>query len=235
MRILLCDDDQQILNQIRNLLETYFKKLSLPCPEIAAFTDGTALLADPGDRDIVFLDVEMPAKSGIDVGRELKATWPDCIIIIVTSYAEYLDEAMRFAVFRYLSKPLEEERFFRNLKDALEHYHSITLKVPVETKQGIALVLTSSIICVEAVGRKVLVHTSSQTLESTENMHFWLDKLPRNHFFQSHRSFIVNFGQVTDFDHNLITLNGGSHHAYLTRRKYSDFKAAYLLYLENTR
>lgn len=235
MRILLCDDDELMLKQMRELLEKYFRKLSLPCPEIHSFTDGTMLLADPGDKDIVFLDVEMPAKSGIDVGRDLKTAWPDCIIIIVTSYAEYLDEAMRFSVFRYLSKPLAEDRFFRNLKDALEHYHSITLKVPVETKQGITLVLTSSIICVEAVGRKVLVHTKSNSYESTENMHFWLEKLPGNHFFQSHRSFIVNFGQVTDFDHNLITLNGGSHHAYLTRRKYSDFKAAYLLYLENTR
>ena len=56
---------------------------------------------------------------------------PDIIIFIVTSFLEYLDEAMRFHVFRYLTKPIDKQRLFRNLKDALQLYLSDNAKIAV--------------------------------------------------------------------------------------------------------
>ena len=52
----------------------------------------------------------MPGMNGIYVGNELKKSNPAVIIFIVTSYSEYLDEARRSHVSRYLSKPLEQQR-----------------------------------------------------------------------------------------------------------------------------
>ena len=108
------------------------------------------------------------------------------IVFVVTSYSEYLDEAMRFHVFRYLSKPLDKQRFFRNLKDALAYYNSITLKIPVETKQAVYSFPASQIIAIEAQGRKVIVHTARQDFDSIHNMNYWLEKLPQNSFFPRH-------------------------------------------------
>ena len=56
-----------------------------------------------------------------------------------------------------------------------------------------------------------------------------------NCFFQTHRSFIINFEHVTDFDRTLVHMADEQFHAYLTKRKYSAFKEAYLLYLDSTR
>lgn len=185
--------------------------------------------------DIVFLDIEMPGMNGIFVGNELKKANKNVIIFVVTSYSEYLDEAMRFHVFRYLSKPLDKQRFFRNMKDALTYYNSITTKIPVETKQGVYSFPASQIIAIEAQGRKVIVHTARQDFDSIHNMDYWLEQLPKNSFFQTHRSFIVNFEHIVDFDHSTIHLSNQQITAYLTRRKYSSFKNAYLLYLESMR
>lgn len=69
----------------------------------------------------------MPGLDGIYVGNELKKKDKDIIIFIITSYSEYLDEAMLFHVFRYLSKPIDRQRLFRNLKNALDLYHSTLL------------------------------------------------------------------------------------------------------------
>ena len=93
-------------------------------------------LADQEEKDIVFLDIEMPGMNGIYVGNELKKANKNVLIFVITSYSEYLDDAMRFDVFRYLSKPLDKQRLFRNMKDALICYNSITAKILVETKQG---------------------------------------------------------------------------------------------------
>lgn len=97
MRILICDDDLLIVEKLQKYLKSYFSHLHLSCPEIVCFSDGESLLADLGDKDILFLDIEMPGLDGIYVGNELKKKDKDIIIFIITSYSEYLDEAHRQA------------------------------------------------------------------------------------------------------------------------------------------
>lgn len=121
------------------------------------------------------------------------------------------------------------------MKDAIDLYHARTVRLPIETKQGVHTFPVSSFISIEGQNRKVIVHTTQRDYESVHNMKYWLELLPKNRFFQTHRSFIINFEHVTDFDHTLVHLSGGRYSAYLTRRKYSSFKEAYLLYLESTR
>lgn len=234
MRILICDDDDRIVEQLQNYIRYYFAHIGVKCPEIVCFSDGESLLADEGEKDILFLDVEMPGMNGIYVGNELRKRQDHVIIFIVTSYSEYLDEAMRFHVFRYLSKPLDKQRFLRNMKDALDFYNTMTVKIPIETKQGVHTLPASSVIMIEAQGRCVTVHTTQCDFVSVHNMQYWLEHLPSNCFFQTHRSYIVNFEHVTDFDRMLVHMTGRQT-AYLTKRKYGSFKEAYLLYLESTR
>lgn len=235
MRIGICDDDPLFTEQLVEYTKEFFKRNHLKCPEILVFDSGEALLSDTRQKDIVFLDIEMPGLSGISVGNELTRINKNIIIIIITAYAEYLDEAMRFQVFRYLSKPLEKQRLFRNLKDALQVYSRFTHKLPIETKKGVYTVSASDIILVEAVNKKNIIHTVSSDYESVKTIAQWSELLPSNLFFQTHRSFIVNFMHVSDFDHSLIHLYGNRFTAYLTRRKYMEFKTAYLLYLESVR
>ena len=209
MRILICDDDRMFSAQLEKCITDYFHRNELKAPEIAIFDSGEELLGDTGERDIVFLDVEMPGLSGIYIGNELKKKNVAVIIFVISSFSEYLDEAMRFHVFRYLSKPLERQRLFRNLRDALQVYHSAAAKLLIETRQG--------------------CYTSLQTIK------YWLGILNMNCFFQPHRSFIINMKYVSGFDHSVIQLCENRIKAYLTRRKYTEFKQAYLLYLESAR
>jgi len=161
MRILICDDDVMIQQELTRYLSEYFHRHNLRLPDICCFHTGHDLLLDSGNKDIIFLDVEMPGLSGISVGTALKKSNPDVIIFIVTSYSEYLDDAMRFHVFRYLSKPIDKQRLFRNLKDALSLYHSLHIRIPVETRQGIYSIPAANIVCVEADQRKVIIHTAT--------------------------------------------------------------------------
>ena len=235
MRILICDDDALMVEQLQKYIRKYFEYNHMKCPELSCFSDGESLLADQGDKDILFLDIEMPGMNGIYVGNELKKSNERIIIFVVTSFSEYLDEAMRFHVFRYLSKPLDKQRFFRNMKDAIDLYYTTTVKIPIETRQGIHTLSSSDIIAIEAQGRKVIVHTILQDLESIHTMQYWMDTLPENCFFQTHRSFIVNFEHITSFDHTLVHMDNNQFHAYLTKRKYHAFKDTYLFYMESKR
>lgn len=235
MHIVICDDDELIRKQLEKLIRDFFSKNNLKSPEIALFHSGDALLQDPSEKDIVFLDIEMPGLDGIYVGNQLKDANKNVIIFIVTAFMEYLDDAMRFQVFRYVPKPIEKHRFFQNMKDALHLYNTSVSKIPIETRQGIHILLTSEIIAVEAQARKVIVHTTTHDYASVQNMAYWQKQLQAKCFFQTHRSFIVNMAHVCGFSHTLVSFHNSSLQAYLTRRKYTAFKETYLLYLESMR
>ena len=237
LRVAICEDVLSELQKQTQIIQSIMARLSKNV-KFFCFRSGEELLMETdttGNMDIVFLDVEMPGFDGIYVGNELKKQNDSVIIFIVTSYLEYLDAAMRFHVFRYLSKPIDKQRLFQNLDDALELYYSINQKIAVETKYGVTSVLTCDIVYVEAKGRKVIVHTATADLDSTQTLQFWIDHLPQATFFQSHRSYIVNMAMVTSFDHELIYLCDGQFTAYLTRRKFTEFKKAYLMFMESKR
>lgn len=230
MRICICDDDPFTVDYLSDSIHTYLQKKDLKTCEILTFQSGTALLEDERPQDLVFLDIEMPDMNGLYVGQELMKRNKDVIIIIVTSYDRYLDDAMDLRVFRYLSKPIDEERLFRSLLKALEAYSHITATLPVETKDGVYTVHTLHIIVIEAANHEVIIHTIDRDYHTAQNMRYWLNRLPSGMFFQSHRSFIVNFAHVSHFEHSAVHLHNDQFTAYLTRRKYKDFKKAFLLY-----
>ena len=138
VRILICDDDARIREKIRECIKIYLQGIEVKRAEIVLFADGNELLKDKGQKDIVFLDIEMSGANGIYVGEKLKEANANVIIIVVTAYSEYLDDAMRFQVFRYLSKPLDRQRLLRNMKDAVAQYYSIQSmekKIPIEPRE----------------------------------------------------------------------------------------------------
>lgn len=233
MRILICDDDKLIQQELIKYLNDFFQLHSTVRPEIIAYDSGEATINDGGEKDIIFLDIEMPGVSGIFTGRELKRQNPNVIIFIITSYSEYLDEAMRINVFRYFTKPIDRLRLFRNMKDAMFVYSNFSTIIPIETKNGVSSVQSSDIIFVETIKKKVLIHTLSANYESIHNIQYWDELLNKNSFFRSHRSFIINMNYVSSFDHTLIYLCNKQYSAYLTRRKYTDFKKQYFRFIDS--
>lgn len=243
MRILLCDDDESILIQLEGYLQEYFAENHLPKPELCRYTDGQQLL-DSEDRpdaqriDIAFLDVEMPGVSGIEIGARLKERNPYLKVFIVTSYADYLDDAMRFHVFRYLSKPVDKQRLFRNLRDALYQLSVDTKPICIETVDGTVTRYADEIVMAEAQGHKVLIYTVDTVYESRQGIRHWEQLLEIGCFTRTHRSFLINMKYVSSFSQNLVTLatpSGQEYTAYLARRRYQDFKNAYMLYVEAMR
>ncbi len=237
MRVLICDDDPNMIEQLGKYIIEFFQHLKLDVPIVQSYDSGESLLSDSEPKDIIFLDVKMPGLDGIFVGRELKKRNPNTIIFIVTSYVEYLDDAMRFHVFRYLTKPLDKQRLFQNMKDAIQLYNSTNIKIPIETKDDVYTVSVSDIILVEAKGTSILIHTLNRDFTPVHNLNYWVQTLNFPCFFRSHRSFIVNMKYISHFDHLLIYLCYNQHEytAYLTKRRYSQFKKAYFLYLESMR
>ncbi|WP_082136374.1 LytR/AlgR family response regulator transcription factor [Sellimonas intestinalis] len=125
------------------LYSRIFQKNKLKCPTLIPCYSGEILLLSQYHPDIVFLDIELSGMSGITTVAKLKELNPHVIIFIVTSFMEYLDSAMEIHVFRYLNKPIDKLRLFRNLKDALRIYNAQSLHITIETKSEVYTVYTN--------------------------------------------------------------------------------------------
>lgn len=235
MRILICDDNEELQEQLRKYIKEFFANIGVSGPECACYSNGEELLNNESYADIAFLDVEMPGLSGIYVGNELKIRNPRIKIFIVTSHPDYLDEAMKFEVFRFLSKPVDKNRLFRNLKDAVRLYNMYTKKVVVSTKDKQRVFQSEDIVLVESANRKVHVYTTSDMLISIQNMDYWRKTLSMPCFFSTYHSYIVNMKYIDQIVKGKVILkfSGIEKEAYLARRKSSAFNDAFTLFLES--
>lgn len=235
MKIVFCDDDAALMEKLLGLVKAFFKKTGLDMPEFETFSSGDAVIDSGVTADIAFLDVEMPGRSGIIAGATLMKRNPYARVIIVSAYRNYLDDAMRFHVFRYLDKPVDKERLIRILKDALFQSSTEAAELAVETPTSVERVSAHDIFYLESNGRHTKIVMRDRVLESVSSLNECLERLrPLSCFYHCYRGVVVNMRFISSFDREKIQLRCGDvqHAAYLSKRKYASFKATYMMFLE---
>ena len=120
MRIAVCDDEKYFVDNIIERIQAYGVEDVLP-NKFDGYTDPCQLLNHfkMFDYDLVYLDIKMNDKCGVDVAKEIKRIKSNCIVIFVSSYDEYIHESYRVEAFQFLKKPVEEELFNLELKRAI--------------------------------------------------------------------------------------------------------------------
>lgn len=122
MRIAICDDDVKMTSELEYKLLNFAKQLVWNV-EIDIFLDGRELLeyiAQGNEYDLLFLDIEMKDLDGIQTAQALRKNDPHLILIYVTSHESYAPEAFEVNAFRFLTKPVDDEKLERYFSDALK-------------------------------------------------------------------------------------------------------------------
>ncbi len=118
-RILVVDDEDSIRRSLAGLLgdEGY---------EVAAAADGEAaltVLREDGAVDAVLLDIAMPGRDGMTILEEVRATWPELPVVMMTGHGtvETAVRATKLGAFDFIEKPLSVEKLLLTLHHALDH------------------------------------------------------------------------------------------------------------------
>jgi len=164
------------------------------------------------DIDLVFLDVEMPEMSGIELMQVLD-DMPQ--IILVTSRPNYAVEAFEYSVTDYLVKPVKYLRFLKAVSKAESNAkaNDVTVEkqrdeVFVKESGKMVQIRLSEILFVEALSDYVIINTEKRKHIIHSTMKGLEKKLPENSFIRVHRSHIVNFQKIISIeDLNVIMPN----------------------------
>ena len=120
MKIAICDNDREEAGFLKALVLDILGEQDISC-EIFSFEQGEELLESELDYQIVFLDIMLDGKNGVDVGNEIYRRNRRIKIIFQTNFDEYYREALnRSHAFAYLEKPIEKEELREQLEELLK-------------------------------------------------------------------------------------------------------------------
>lgn len=236
LNILICDDDIMIINKINSLLNHYFSQHSMEYL-IFSSVDSAEIYESDQVFDIAYIDIEMPGINGLKLSQKLKQNNPDILIMIITAFESYLDDAMEIHVYRYLSKPIDENRFFINLTSALKKYHNFHHEILLTNQSKTVRITTSDIIYITVLGHKKMICTKDALYYSNRSLTELVKEInePQNFAF-SHSSYLIHLKYVTYFDKSSVTVRLSPSKTELlpmSQRKYVSFKKSFIEYMEN--
>jgi DNA-binding LytR/AlgR family response regulator len=196
VRALLVDDEAPARSELRYLLGAH--------PELevvgeAATAREAVALAAAVRYDVVFLDVEMPGPSGLDLARVFQQQGRRPLLVFVTAHERYAVDAFAVEAFDYLLKPVDPERLARiveRIVAARRPAADPVEKIPVVSAGKTELVDYDQICFVQAEGDYSRIHTYDRTYLCTSSLRELEDTLPAARFARIHRSYLVNLAKV---------------------------------------
>jgi len=168
--------------------------------------------------DLLFLDVDMPDVSGLDLFKNLNKCAPLCVVI--SSYPEYALECFELKIFDYILKPLEPDRFgtcikrledFLALKEKAQSYDVLFDCESIVFKEGYTTVRlqSSEVIYLEAFGDYTKIVTEKKTYLTLATLSSFLESLPLGKFMRIHRSYVIAISKVQCFHLKQIDMGTG--------------------------
>ncbi|MFP3153190.1 LytTR family DNA-binding domain-containing protein [Lachnospiraceae bacterium ZAX-1] len=208
MKIAICEDEKIHQNTLQGMLKKWAADSRREI-DVSIFDNAEALLMLWEDVvfDVLILDIEMKKMSGMELAKTIRRIDGDVIIIFVTSHSSYSLEGYEVNPLHYLTKPLQEQKFFKVLDKAFAIYllqgrHGLV----INAEAGLQKIPPDTISYIAIYSHDAKVYTSGGLYLSRTTIKELSKTLPA-HFVNCHRSYIVNMFKVDCVfsDHVIMT------------------------------
>ena len=223
IRSIIIDDESMARQLLKAMLEEY-------CPEVEVLASCENLpegikAIKKHQPDLIFLDIEMPGHSGLEILEFFNDDEVNFNIIFTTAYNQFAIQAFKLSAVDYILKPIEGEELvqsinrYSNLKQKHNYAHLRELveskqlkKISIATAQSIKFIELNEILFMKGDGAYTYFHFKNGTdFLSSRNLKQYEDILAENKdFFRCHKSYLININYVSDIiksDGNFVILN----------------------------
>lgn len=230
MKILICDDDKKYIDDVIEHLNFFSMKNNIDFQYYICLSAEEALKKNI-KFDIAILDVEMENINGIKLGEYLRKINPHIILIYITAYKKYLDDALNLNAVRFFEKPIDSQRFYRGLEDSLKRIDNTTIKFYLKNGNVTERINAQDIIFAEIENRNSRVITANKEYHSKHHINFWRDSLKSSVFISPHKSFVINFNYITAYERDKIML-AGKYQIPIARSRQTEFYRKFMHFME---
>lgn len=230
LKIAVCDDEPFMCEMLKEKIGEYLREGSKEF-KIFCYPNGESLPVS-GGFDIVFLDVQMPGISGMELAKRLRENGNSCAVIFVTVLKEPVFDAFEVDAVDYLCKPVDSVRLKRALERAIrrtEEQKGKTLLIQtMNRRQSVKL---DSILYCEVFNRKILLHTQQGVIEYYSRLSDVANQLD-SRFAKCHRSYLVNLDYLSECSKGQIILTNGER-IPVSKARWQAFMSQMLHYMKN--
>lgn len=186
--------------------------------------------------DILFLDIAMPQRSGMDLLDLLPSISSE--VIFVTAYSDYALEAFERCAAGYILKPLKAQALTKIMNKILDRLtarnavpqkeDTIISKLGIFNNNGLDYINIDDIIFMEAVNRYTRVYCHHKSILSSSGIGSYIRSLDTNIFFQVHRSFLINTRHVKRYERTGIVIMSNGREIPVSKNVREDFLKRFL-------
>ncbi|MBO9659459.1 MAG: response regulator transcription factor [Chitinophagaceae bacterium] len=198
MKCLIIDDEPLAVK----LLKDYASKV----PDLEVVMAGSDVfeglkLAQAGEADLIFLDIQMPELTGIQFMKVLNGK---CKVILTTAYEEYALQAFDHDVVDYLLKPFSLDRFMTAVQRARDRLQTVkpaaeSVKADyifVKSEYRVVKIELKDILYLESLRDYVAIHTASGKILTLQSLRSFEETLDPGKFMRIHKSYIISVEKI---------------------------------------
>lgn len=208
IKVLLIEDEVGIRTLVRKIIEKN-EGFSI-VGECDNSTEGIKLF-NKLKPDVVFLDVQLREGDGLSCASIMADINPKAKLIFATAHSEYMPEAFLVYAFDYLIKPFNVERVNHTLErikdlqkpdekptmDKIVRYEKGLEKLLVKSKESMSFVTINDIILIQREDNSTVIYTQRDSFTTSASLSDIEEKLDKDQFIRSHKSYIINLSQIT--------------------------------------
>lgn len=215
LRIAICDDDVKLAGWLESQANTECLNNGVRA-DIDIFYDGLPLVKsfeEGKSYDIIFLDIEMENMDGISTARNIRKFSKDVILIYISGYDNYLKELFEVEPFRFLSKPVNVDKFKVYFNQALEKIGENEGFFQYIYKRELIKVPFKNIVYFESVSRLVHIHLNDGSVRQFYGKISDIEKSMKNDrfiFLRIHQSFLINYKYVKRISYSYVIMHLGN-------------------------
>lgn len=207
LNFVICDDNVNILEKLKTMLENIFQKNNYEASVsfISDNVDATLSFVEDNKVDVLMLDINLRSnKTGIELAEEVRKKNKDIYLIFTTGHLEYAMVAYKVKTFDYLAKPITADRLEDTVIRLFDDINGLPKRfIKIDNKNTI--VDASEIQYIKRDGMKLNFHTPSRDYDTYSSFAKFEERLPEG-FTRCHKSYVVNEDNIKNVDPVTLTV-----------------------------
>lgn len=230
IKIAICDDNEIFAENLRKEVEECIHKEPGLNAGVDSFINGSELMEafEKEQYDLIYLDIELKEQKGIDLANSIHNQKPECLIIFVTGYANYVCQSFIENAFQYIQKPIEPKFFASEFKRAIETIRVNKTSAIITTNKGACVFKLCDVYYIQTSYKDFIVHTTEGEVKGPiKAIRKVRQKLLDYDFYRIQRSYLINMNHIVRLNNNIVTMTDGSE-LTVSKKKLADFKRVLL-------
>ena len=230
INIAIVEDDQHDMLAIHDYINSY-KQEHDDSIMLFEFTNAEDFLKQEKlfqVLDLLFLDIELPGMSGMDLAISLRKKGISCLIVFATNMVQYAVQGYDVAAIDFIVKPITQAVFHAKFSGYLRTIHSKKKTILIKKRDEVKRCLISDILFVEVESHTIRIFTKSSEEEFSGTLKQIEEELSGNGFAKCNKCYLVNLKYVESICKDEVKVAG--HQLQISRREKKQFMEAFARY-----